>query len=1155
MGKREDLSSILVIGSGPIVIGQACEFDYSGTQACRVLVAEGYRVILANSNPATIMTDPDLADRTYIEPLDVEVLTAIIERERPDALLPTMGGQTALNLAMELSERGVLAAYDVELIGANAEAIGTAENRERFKAAMTEIGLGVPASGFVKAPRRMGLDGIERPDMAAGLEQALAVAEDVGYPIIVRPSFILGGKGTGIANDREEFAFLARTGLAASPVSEILIERSIAGWKEFELEVMRDRLDNCVVVCSIENFDPMGVHTGDSVTVAPAQTLSDVEYQQMRDAAFACIRRVGVETGGSNIQFAVNPETGQLLVIEMNPRVSRSSALASKATGFPIAKIAARLAVGYTLDEIANDITRATPACFEPTIDYVVTKIPRWAFEKLPGAPERLGTRMQSVGEVMAIGRTFEESLQKALRGRELGRWGLNCDPGEGRFDAMATSELVERATVPTPDRPFQLESALRRGVAVEELAAATGIDPWFLDRFAAIVAERSRLEELALEADSAGIAALSRADWRRAKRLGFADGQVAYVFGTTESVARAARLSAGVVPTFKTVDTCAAEFVAETPYYYATYEDEDEVRPAAKPRVVILGSGPNRIGQGIEFDYCCVHASMALRASGYETVMINCNPETVSTDYDTSDRLYFEPLTEEAVLDVLAAEQAAGAGGVVGIIVALGGQTPLRLAGRLPAAAILGTSPVAIDAAEDREQWSAVCSELGIPQPPGGTARSLTEALAIVGTFGYPTLLRPSYVLGGRAMEIVYDDAGLSSAYGALSLSAEGALASERPILIDRFLEDAIEVDTDAIRDASGEVLIGAVMEHVEEAGVHSGDSACVIPPPTLDPATVAVIEDYTTRIADRLGVIGPINVQYAVKDRQVFVIEANPRASRTVPFVAKATGVPLAKIAARTLVGATLAELRAEGVLLGPRTDRRVPVPAHVSVKEAVLPFDRFPGVDSLLGPEMRSTGEVMGIDRTFGLAFAKSQIAAGNRLPEKGVVFLSLADRDKRAGVEVAKAFVAMGFSLAATTGTATYVRERGIEVVTTVAKVGDGLGDTDRLEPLGAAGSGRRDRVDAVDLIERGEIQLVVNTPRGRGPRADGAHIRQAASANGVPCLTTIAADRAAAAGIADWGRHSLQVRSLQEHHRSARESVVRDVAHGGHGAAR
>jgi carbamoyl-phosphate synthase large subunit len=1136
MGKREDLSTILVVGSGPIVIGQACEFDYSGTQACRVLAAEGYRVVLANSNPATIMTDPDLADRTYIEPLDVEVLTAIIERERPDALLPTMGGQTALNLAMELSERGVLAAYGVELIGANAEAIGTAENRERFKSAMTEIGLGVPASGFVKAPRRLGLDGVERPDLSAGLELALAVAEDIGYPIIVRPSFILGGKGTGIASDREELAFLARAGLAASPMAEILIERSIAGWKEFELEVMRDRLDNCVVVCSIENFDPMGVHTGDSVTVAPAQTLSDVEYQHMRDAAFACIRRVGVETGGSNIQFAVNPETGELLVIEMNPRVSRSSALASKATGFPIAKIAARLAVGYTLDEIANDITKATPACFEPTIDYIVTKIPRWAFEKLPGAPERLGTRMQSVGEVMAIGRTFEESLQKALRGLELGRSGLNCDPGEARFDALQTEELVQRATVPTPDRPFQLESALRRGVTVEQLAAATGIDPWFLDRLSAIVDERRRLESVASAAGGAPDAAsrlsrlsgLSRAGWRRAKRLGFSDAQVAYVFGASESEARAARLAAGVTPTFKTVDTCAAEFAAETPYYYATYEDEDEVRPASAPRVVILGSGPNRIGQGIEFDYCCVHASMALRAAGYETVMINCNPETVSTDYDTSDRLYFEPLTEEAVLDVLAAEEAAGAGGVVGIVVALGGQTPLRLAARLPVEAILGTSPAAIDAAEDRAQWSAVCEELGIPQPPGGTARSRAEALAIVDRIGYPALLRPSYVLGGRAMEIVYDDAGLSSAFDALSLSAEGSLASERPVLIDRFLEDAIEVDTDAIRDSAGEVLIGAVMEHVEEAGVHSGDSACVIPPPTLGDDTVAVIEDYTRRIADRLGVVGPINVQYAVKDRQVFVIEANPRASRTVPFVAKATGVPLAKIAARTLVGTTLAELRAEGKLLGPAGARYVG--AHVSVKEAVLPFDRFPDVDSLLGPEMRSTGEVMGIDRTFGLAFAKSQIAAGNRLPEKGVVFLSLADRDKRAGVKVATAFVALGFSVAATAGTASHLRDRGITVSTVVAKVGDGLEDTDPLVP---AGSG--DRADVVDLIERGEIQIVVNTPRGRGPRADGAHIRQAASANGVPCVTTIAAARAAAAGIADWGRHSLQVRSLQEHH--------------------
>jgi carbamoyl-phosphate synthase large subunit len=1124
MGRRQDISTILVIGSGPIVIGQACEFDYSGTQACRVLKAEGYRVVLANSNPATIMTDPDLADRTYIEPLDADVLTAIIERERPDALLPTMGGQTALNLAMELSERGVLERFGVELIGAKAEAISTAENRDRFKAAMTEIGLGVPASGFVTSPKRTGLDGIERYDVNAGLELALAVAEEIGYPVIVRPSFILGGKGTGIAHDREEFTGLARTGLSTSPVAEILIEHSISGWKEFELEVMRDRLDNCVVVCSIENFDPMGVHTGDSVTVAPAQTLSDVEYQHMRDAAFACIRRVGVETGGSNIQFAVSPVTGELLVIEMNPRVSRSSALASKATGFPIAKIAARLAVGYTLDEIANDITKATPACFEPTIDYVVTKIPRWAFEKLPGAPARLGTRMQSVGEVMAIGRTFEESLQKALRGLELGRAGLNCDPGERRFDAVETEELVERATVPSPDRPFQLESALRRGVSVEELAEATGIDPWFLDRFEAIVDERRHLEAMAEGAGAEGLARLSRAEWRRAKRFGYADAQIAWIFGAAEHEARAARLSAGVRPTFKTVDTCGAEFAAETPYYYSTYEDEDEVRPASAPRVVILGSGPNRIGQGIEFDYCCVHASMALQAAGYETVMVNCNPETVSTDYDTSDRLYFEPLTEEAVLDVVAAEEGAGAGGVVGVIVSLGGQTPLRLAGRLPAELILGTTPEAIDSAEDREIWSSVCEELGIPQPAGGTARTIDEALAIVGRVGYPVLLRPSYVLGGRAMEIVYDDDGLRFAFAELSLGAEGMLASERPILIDRFLEDAIEVDVDAIRDSAGEVLIGAVMEHVEEAGVHSGDSACVIPPPTLGEATIAVIEKHTRAIAQRLAVVGPINVQYAVKEAQVFVIEANPRASRTIPFVAKATGVPLAKIAARTIVGTTLAQLRDEGVLLG----RNAPPTAsgHVSVKEAVLPFDRFPDVDALLGPEMRSTGEVMGIDRTFGLAFAKSQIAAGNRLPAKGVVFLSLADRDKVAGVEVAAAFAALGFSLAATFGTASYLSKRGIEVATVVAKVG--VADDD-------ASLGPIKHPDAVELIERGGIQLVVNTPRGRGPRADGAYIRRAASASDVPCVTTIAAARAAAAGIGDWAVHSLEVRSLQEHH--------------------
>ncbi len=773
-----------------------------------------------------------------------------------------------------------------------------------------------------------------------------------------------------------------------------------------------------------------------------------------------------------------------------------------------------------------------------------MTKVPRWAFEKLPGAPDRLGTRMQSVGEVMAIGRTFEESFQKALRGLELGRAGLNCDEGEARFDAMATEDLVERATVPTPDRPFQLESALRRGVTVEALAGATRIDPWFLDRFAAIVAERQHLEQLA--ASGTAIGTLSRREWRRAKRLGFSDAQLAYLFGVTEAEARFARLEVGIVPTYKTVDTCGAEFAAETPYYYATYEDEDEVRPASLPRVVILGSGPNRIGQGIEFDYCCVHASMALRAAGFETVMVNCNPETVSTDYDTSDRLYFEPVTEEAVLDIVAAEGAAGAGGVVGVIVALGGQTPLKLAGRLPAGLVLGTSPASIDAAEDRENWSLVCDRLGIRQPPGGTARSLDEAWAIVGKVGYPVLLRPSYVLGGRAMEIVYDDDGLRSAFESLSLSAEGVLASQRPILIDRFLEDAIEVDVDAIRDSTGEVLIGAVMEHVEEAGVHSGDSACVIPPPTLTDATIALIEDHTRRIADVLSVTGPINVQYAVKDAQVFVIEANPRASRTVPFVAKATGVPLAKIAARVIAGASLGELRAEGTLVMPpeaaggSTLGWGAPGGHVSVKEAVLPFDRFPDVDALLGPEMRSTGEVMGTDRTFGLAFAKSQIAAGNRLPATGAVFLSLADRDKPVGVELAAMFAGLGFSLAATSGTAAYLAEHGVEVGTRVAKVGEGPQDDDH--------------VDAVDLIERQAIQLVVNTPRGRGPRADGAYIRQAAAANGVPCVTTVAAARAAAAGIADWGRHRLQVRSLQEIHADAAGGAAGVAAGGAAGVA-
>ncbi len=910
MPRRTDIEKILVIGSGPIVIGQACEFDYSGTQACRVLRAEGYVVVLANSNPATIMTDPELADRTYVEPLDADTLSAIVERERPDALLPTLGGQTGLNLAMALVERGVLDAYGVELIGANAEAITTAEDRDRFKTAMEEIGLEVPASGFARS-----------------LDEAMVVGERIGFPLMIRPSFILGGAGTGTAHDRSQLARVAAEGLAASPISQILIERSIAGWKEFELEVMRDRMDNCVVVCSIENLDPMGVHTGDSITVAPAQTLSDVEYQAMRDDAFACIRRVGVETGGSNIQFAVDPRTGRRLVIEMNPRVSRSSALASKATGFPIAKIAARLAVGYTLDEITNDITGVTPVSFEPTIDYVVTKIPRWAFEKLPGVTDRLGTRMQSVGEVMAIGRTFPESLQKAIRSLEQGRSGLNADPAEAAYDLIDDDELVAKSCEPTPDRVFQLETALRRGITPDALAAATGVDPWFLDQLATITDARRYLEELGHEATGPdALGTLDRRTWRAVKRLGFSDAQIAYLLHSTEGDVRAARLAGGVRATFKTVDTCGAEFEASTPYHYATYEDEDEVRPSTRRRVVILGSGPNRIGQGIEFDYCCVHASMALHAAGYETVMVNCNPETVSTDYDTSDRLYFEPLTAEDVSNVLDAEIAAGAGPggapVVGVIVSLGGQTPLKLAHAIDPALVLGTSPASIDLAEDREQWNGLCERLGIPQPPGGTAVTVEDALTVARKVGYPVLVRPSYVLGGRAMEIVYDDERLERVVGELgaSLAREGGVSAERPVLVDRFLEDAIEVDVDSVRDHTGEVLIAGVMEHVEEAGVHSGDSACALPPQTLLPDVITVLEAHTRAIAEALSVVGLLNVQYAVKDGQVFVIEANPRASRTVPFVAKATGVPVAMIAARVMTGSTLEALRAEGLVRPP-------------------------------------------------------------------------------------------------------------------------------------------------------------------------------------------------------------------------------------------
>ena len=1102
MPKRTDISSIMVIGSGPIVIGQACEFDYSGTQACRVLRDEGYRIILANSNPATIMTDPDFADATYVEPLEVQVLEEIIAKERPDALLPTLGGQTALNLAMDLEQAGILEKYDVELIGADAEAIDTAENRDSFKKAMIEIGLDVPKSGI-----------------AHDMERAREIMTDLGLPVIIRPAYILGGKGTGIAETAEEFEHVASSGITASPIGEILIEESIKGWKEYELEVMRDHKDNQVVVCSIENVDPMGVHTGDSITVAPAQTLTDVELQKMRDDAFAVMRRVGVETGGSNVQFAVDPSNGRQVVIEMNPRVSRSSALASKATGFPIAKIAARLAVGYTLDEIENDITKETPASFEPTIDYVVTKVPQWAFEKFPGTSGVLGTQMQSVGEAMAIGRTFPESLQKGLRSLELGRDGLNGDVAEKALDALSMDELMVEANTPTPDRIFKLEALLRRGKTVDEVHELTKVDPWFLDQMLRITEERQALEATSLDA-------MTPRQWKRAKQFGFSDAQLAYLWSVPETEVREVRKAAGIEPTYKTVDTCGAEFDAETPYHYSTWEDTTEVRPSDREKVMILGSGPNRIGQGIEFDYCCVHASFALADAGYETIMVNCNPETVSTDYDTSDRLYFEPLTLEDVHNIIEAEKP------MGIVVSLGGQTPLKLANDLPAELIVGTSPASIDLAEDREQWNALCERMGIPQPPGGTATSTEEALNIISGIGYPALVRPSYVLGGRAMEIVYDDAGLIAAMDQLatfgSLGREGGLAAERPVLIDRFLEDAIEVDVDAIRDSFGNSMIGAVMEHVEEAGVHSGDSACVIPPPTLSPEVVATLEKYAITIADELEVVGLINVQFAVKDDQAYVIEANPRASRTVPFVAKATGVPLAKIAARVMLGASLDELRTEGLV-------REPVTGHVSVKEAVLPFNRFPDADPLLGPEMRSTGEVMGIDSTTGRAFTKSQMAAGGTLPESGTVFFSLADRDKAVGTEAAKQFVDLGFTIVATPGTADVFEAAGVPVGQRLSK----LTNTGETEPA--------DGPTAVDLIEAGEIVLVVNSPAGRGPRADGAYIRAAAGAHSIPLLTTGSAARAAARGMADWLDSPLSVKSLQDFHDpdGARDVVTAD----------
>jgi carbamoyl-phosphate synthase large subunit len=1076
MPRRDDIESILLIGSGPIIIGQACEFDYSGTQASKVLRAHGYRVILVNSNPATIMTDPEFADATYIEPITPEVVERIIAKERPDAVLATLGGQTALNVATQLARRGVFDKYGVELIGAGLEAIEKAEDRGLFKDTMEAAGLEVPKAGYARS-----------------MHEALRIAEEIGFPVMIRPSFILGGGGTGIAEDRDDFIEKARHGLATSPVGEILVEESVYGWKEFELEVMRDGSDNAVIVCSIENLDPMGVHTGDSITVAPIQTLSDREYQEMRNEAIEVLRVIGVATGGSNVQFAVDPVTGRRLVIEMNPRVSRSSALASKATGFPIAKIAALLAVGFTLDEIANDITGATPASFEPALDYVVVKIPRFDFAKFPSAPRTLGTSMRSVGEAMAIGRTFPEALQKALRSLEQGRFGLNADAREATVREMDDAELRQAIATPTPSRVFEVGDALLRGWTVEEVAAASGYDPWFVDQMAEIVEVRRELESSGMTGSAI----------RLAKRWGFSDRQLAHLWRRTEGEVRAMRLGAGVRTTYKTVDTCAAEFEALTPYMYGTFEEEDEVPPADKPRVVVLGSGPNRIGQGIEFDYCCVHASFALRAAGYETVMVNCNPETVSTDYDTSDRLYFEPLTVEDVLAIVDAEQPEA------VIVQLGGQTPLNLARALSDAGvpIAGTSPASIDLAEDREQFSALCHELGIKQPPNGIAQGRLDAEEVVDRVGLPVVIRPSYVLGGRKMRVIYSydelSAYLDDLYGDLGDSD----ITEVPLLIDRFLESATEIDVDALFDGR-ELLVGGIMEHVEEAGVHSGDSACVVPPPTLSEAARALILSQTEDLARAMKVLGLINIQYAVKGDEVYIIEANPRGSRTVPFISKAAGVPLAKAAARVMMGATLEELRAEGMFGDLLTGD------FTAVKEAVLPWDRFPEEDSVLGPEMRATGEVMGIGADAGVAYAKALLAAGHVLPAEGTVLITLADRDKSMGLAVAQAFHMLGFRLMATPGTARFLEHHALEV-TTVVKVGEGADDTRT-------------------AIESGRVQLVINTPRGGRARSDGRVIRHAARRAGIPCVTTLQGGLQVARSLRS-GDATLEPRSLQDWH--------------------
>ncbi len=1071
MPKREDINTILVIGSGPIVIGQACEFDYSGAQACKVLKEDGYRVVLVNSNPATIMTDPGLADRTYVEPITTEFIEQVIERERPCALLPTLGGQTGLNAAVELARAGVLDKYDVEMIGCDLAAIERGEDRKLFNECMAQLGIETAKSGY-----------------AYSVEDALRIVGELGYPVVLRPSFTLGGAGGGIAHDQDELVSIVGQGLELSPAGEVLVEESIEGWKEFEMEVMRDAVGNGIIVCSIENFDAMGVHTGDSITVAPAQTLSDVEYQRMRAASLAILEKIGVETGGSNVQFAVNPQNGRMVVIEMNPRVSRSSALASKATGFPIAKAAAKLAVGYTLDEIVNDITKATPACFEPSIDYCVVKVPRFAFEKFQGTDDTLSTRMKAVGEIMSIGRTFEEALGKALRSLENGRFGLGAD-GKGLEGQASDDELADLVRRPTADRVFYLAEALRRGWSVGEVSEASRIDSFFVARMADIVRVQENLRGMALDALDADAFLLL-------KRYGLSDVQIAELTGSDELTVRTCRKLLHVVPAFKTVDTCAAEFPSKTAYHYKTYDAcETEVARSSRRRVMILGAGPNRIGQGIEFDYCCVHASYALHAEGFETIMVNCNPETVSTDYDTSDKLYFEPLTFEDVMDIVDVERPEG------VIVTLGGQTPLKLANALAAAGvpIMGTSPEAIDLAEDRDRFAAVLDEMSITYPAAGMASTYQEACVVADQIGFPLLVRPSYVLGGRGMGIVYDGAQLEK-----YMQEAAKISPDHPVYLDRFLEGAVEVDLDAVCDGT-QVYVGGVLEHIEMAGIHSGDSACCTPPFALSEAIVAQLRSIARRLALRLGVVGLINIQFAIKDQVIYIIEANPRASRTVPFTSKATGVPLAKVAARVMAGEKLAALDL------PPDDRRL---EHFSVKEAVMPFGRFPGADTVLGPEMKSTGEVMGIARNFPAAFAKTQLAISYALPAGGTVFISVCDRDKRAVVSIARDIVRLGFHVVATHGTARALRAAGVECQE-VRKVREGGENNVR------------------DLIAAGKISLMINTPFGHATRADGYDLRLEAVKHGVMQATTLAGAQAMVSGMEVARENGLQVVALQD----------------------